>query len=119
PETLNPPLSRTPPLIRPAPPAKGPPPGGKVAGLQEAKLAMRDMKLALAALAVAAVSVIAVAQSGSSQPEQDTAWHNRQAAALASLQASDGWNWLPGGLRWRRTAGDGSGDRPTVRDVVT
>ncbi len=80
---------------------------------------IRDMKLALAALSAAAISVIAMAQSGSSRPEQDTAWHNRQMNALASLQASDGWQWMPGGLRWRRVAGDGSGEHPTVRDVVT
>lgn len=81
---------------------------------------MRDMKMALAALGLAAVSVLAFAQSGPSRPpEQDAAWHNRQSAALAQLQASDGWVSMEGGLRWRRIAGDGTGDRPSVRDVVT
>ena len=39
--------------------------------------------------------------------------------ALAERQASDGWFYLPGGLLWRRVAGDGSGARPTVDDTVT
>lgn len=50
---------------------------------------------------------------------QDTAWHNEQQLALASLKASDGWQSMDGGLRWRRVAGDGSGKHPTVNDVVT
>ncbi len=52
-------------------------------------------------------------------PSHDEAWHNRQQAALAALQPSDGWQVLPGGLKWRRIAGDGSGPRPTVEDTVT
>lgn len=50
---------------------------------------------------------------------QDAAWHNRQSLALASLKASDGWQTMEGGLRWRRIAGDGSGKHPTVADTVT
>lgn len=80
---------------------------------------MRDMKFALAAVAAAAVSVIAYAQTTPSRPEQDTAWLNQQAAALASRQAADGWVWMEGGLRWRRVAGDGTGPKPSVRDTVT
>lgn len=53
------------------------------------------------------------------QPSQDAAWHNRQQIALASRQASDGWQWMEGGLLWRRIAGDGSGKHPTVNDTVT
>ena len=52
-------------------------------------------------------------------PSQDAAWHNRQSLALAERQASDGWYYLPGGVLWRRVAGDGSGPRPTVQDTVT
>ena len=52
-------------------------------------------------------------------PSQDSAWFNQQMSALATLKASDGWSWLPGGLMWRRTAGDGSGIHPTINDVVT
>jgi FKBP-type peptidyl-prolyl cis-trans isomerase FkpA len=50
---------------------------------------------------------------------QDAAWHNRQSLALAQLKASDGWQSLPGGLRWRRIKGDGTGKHPAVQDVVT
>ena len=50
---------------------------------------------------------------------QDMAWHMAQQQALASRQLSDGWSWLPGGVLWRRTKGDGSGERPTVQDRVT
>jgi FKBP-type peptidyl-prolyl cis-trans isomerase FkpA len=52
-------------------------------------------------------------------PSQDAAWHNAQQIALASRQASDGWQWMEGGLLWRRIAGDGSGEHPTVNDTVT
>jgi FKBP-type peptidyl-prolyl cis-trans isomerase FkpA len=43
---------------------------------------------------------------------------NAQMAALAGRQASDGWRWMEGGLLWRRTAGSGTGARPTIDDVV-
>jgi FKBP-type peptidyl-prolyl cis-trans isomerase len=49
---------------------------------------------------------------------QDTAWHNRQQAALAE-RAAQGWYALPGGVLWRRVAGDGTGPHPTVQDTVT
>lgn len=52
-------------------------------------------------------------------PSQDAAWHNRQMLALARLKAADGWHAMPGGLRWRRVKGDGSGRHPSVSDVVT
>ncbi len=32
---------------------------------------------------------------------------------------AEGWSWLPGGVLWRRTKGDGSGAHPTVDDTVT
>lgn len=50
--------------------------------------------------------------------KQDAAWLNEQQAALAALKAEDGWSWMEGGLMWRRVKGDGSGEHPTVRDVV-
>ena len=53
------------------------------------------------------------------QPEQDLAWHNRQQLAVAELSQADGWQVLPGGLKYRRIAGDGSGARPNVEDTVT
>jgi len=51
-------------------------------------------------------------------PSQDAAWHNQQALALASRQASDGWMWMEGGLLWRRIAGEGTGPRPSIDDTV-
>lgn len=74
--------------------------------------------LGAAGLAVAALLLVpALAQ----QPDrsQDPAWHNAQQAALAALKPEDGWRALEGGLQWRRTAGDGTGARPTVADTVT
>lgn len=50
---------------------------------------------------------------------QDVAWHNRQQAYLAALSPTEGWRYLPGGLKWRRIAGNGSGAHPTVADTVT
>ncbi|KPM16936.1 FKBP-type peptidyl-prolyl cis-trans isomerase [Citromicrobium sp. WPS32] len=78
------------------------------------------MKLALA-LAALALPCAAIAQDGATpdQPAHDLAWHNRQQAAIAELKAEDGWQVLPGGLKWRRIAGDGSGPKPTVEDTVT
>lgn len=79
------------------------------------------MKLRLIALLSAMLPSAAMAQ-GEAAPvdhSQDVAWHNRQMLALASRQASDGWRYLPGGVLWRRVAGDGAGARPTVRDTVT
>tara|TARA_R100001224_G_scaffold90987_1_gene60208 strand:+ start:3807 stop:4286 length:480 start_codon:yes stop_codon:yes gene_type:complete len=78
------------------------------------------VKLALA-LAALALPCAAIAQDGATpdQPAHDLAWHNRQQAAIAELKAEDGWQVLPGGLKWRRIAGDGSGPKPTVEDTVT
>lgn len=73
-------------------------------------------------LLVAVLPGVALAQTPEDLAEshsQDAAWHNRQMLALASRQASDGWYYLPGGVLWRRIAGDGSGEHPTVRDTVT
>lgn len=72
---------------------------------------------AAAAALVSAASLPAAAQEAQG-PSQDAAWHNRQQAALAE-RAAQGWYYLPGGVLWRRVAGDGSGAHPTVRDTVT
>ncbi|MEO6041179.1 MAG: FKBP-type peptidyl-prolyl cis-trans isomerase [Croceibacterium sp.] len=71
------------------------------------------------ALAAAVIGLSAAAQEATSAPEHDTAWHNQQALALASRQASDGWRYLPGGALWRRVAGPGTGAHPSVNDTVT
>ena len=74
---------------------------------------------AIAAIFATGIFTPALAQEEAAPPSQDAAWHNRQSLALASRQASDGWGWLPGGVLWRRIAGDGTGAHPTVRDTVT
>jgi len=79
----------------------------------------RTVLSAWAALAAAFATTSALAQDDATGPSQDAAWHNRQMLALAERQASDGWFYLPGGLLWRRVAGDGAGPRPTVDDTVT
>lgn len=73
----------------------------------------------LAALAALLAPASAIAQEAASDPSQDIAWHNAQSLALASRAASGEWHWMSGGLLWRRVAGDGTGQRPTVQDVVT
>jgi FKBP-type peptidyl-prolyl cis-trans isomerase len=79
----------------------------------------RNLIAAVAAL-IALNPLAALAQDAPAPgPSQDAAWHNRQQIALASRQASDGWQWMEGGLLWRRIAGDGSGKHPTVNDTVT
>jgi len=80
---------------------------------------MRKILSACIALVAALAATSAAAQDEPAGPSQDAAWHNRQMLALAERQASDGWGYLPGGLLWRRVAGDGAGARPTVDDTVT
>lgn len=75
--------------------------------------------MAACAAILAILPLGVVAQEASPGPSQDAAWHNAQQLALASRQASDGWYWMEGGLLWRRVAGDGSGERPTINDTVT
>jgi FKBP-type peptidyl-prolyl cis-trans isomerase len=79
----------------------------------------RNILGACAALAAILAASSAAAQEAPAGPSQDAAWHNQQSLALAERQASDGWGYLPGGVLWRRVAGDGSGPRPTVDDTVT
>ena len=77
----------------------------------------------LIAAALLACPVVATAQDAPATDahdvSQDMAWHSAQQLYLASLKSSDGWQALPGGLRWRRIAGDGTGPHPTVADTVT
>ena len=77
-------------------------------------------KLVIAA-ALAAIPTAALAQDGAEQPDrsQDMAWHMAQQEALASRTMAEGWSWLPGGVLWRRTKGNGAGAHPTVDDTVT
>lgn len=78
------------------------------------------MKAALAAAAIVIAAPV-LAQRATPAPDrsQDIAWHNAQQAYFARLTAAEGWRYLPGGLKWRRIAGDGSGAKPTVEDTVT
>lgn len=62
---------------------------------------------------------VATAQDADPNPERGTAWHNQQMIALAQRDESQGWYTLPGGVKWRRVAGNGTGPAPTVNDVVT
>ena len=80
---------------------------------------MKRMIQFAAVFVAAGFSTVATAQDEAAGPSQDAAWHNRQMIALAERQASDGWQWMEGGLLWRRIAGGGSGAHPTVQDVVT
>ena len=74
--------------------------------------------LIAAACLIAPVAALAQAAPETVVTPQDSAWHNRQGLAIASLKAADGWQVLPGNGRWRRVAGDGSGRHPTVADTV-
>lgn len=79
----------------------------------------KHIKTTLAILGLAGISVAALAATAPETQQQSAAWHNAQQAALASREAKDGWSWMEGGLMWRRVKGDGSGERPTVKDTVT
>ncbi|MGB7408753.1 MAG: FKBP-type peptidyl-prolyl cis-trans isomerase, partial [Pontixanthobacter sp.] len=78
------------------------------------------MKLTI--LTAAALSVLAAtpaaAQTAPVDRSQDMAWHSQQQLALASRSFADGWSYEDGGVLWRRVAGDGSGESPTVADRV-
>ena len=78
------------------------------------------MRIAVVALALLAAPATAQeAEAPGLDRSQDIAWHNAQQAYIAALKPAEGWRYLPGGLKWRRIAGDGSGARPTVADTVT
>ena len=77
------------------------------------------MRPALLALALLAAPAMAQDEAPAVDRSQDIAWHNAQQAYIAALKPADGWRYLPGGLKWRRIAGDGTGAKPTVEDTVT
>ena len=77
------------------------------------------MRIAFLALALVAAPVLAQDEPPAVDRSNDIAWQNGQQAYIAALTAADGWRYLPGGLKWRRTAGDGSGAHPSINDVVT
>ncbi len=80
---------------------------------------MNKILLTIAALSLATP---AAAQDVGQEPAPGApgslSWHNTQQSALHSLTPPDGWSTLDGGIKFRRTAGDGTGPAPTVRDVV-
>lgn len=78
---------------------------------------MRAIVLALAL--VGAPTAAQDTETPAIDRSNDIAWQNAQQAYVAGLKAADGWRYLPGGLKWRRIAGDGNGAHPTVEDVVT
>jgi FKBP-type peptidyl-prolyl cis-trans isomerase FkpA len=80
---------------------------------------MRNLKIVMIALTALVAGTILLAQDVPQDVSQDAAWHNRQQLALASRTAKDGWRSIEGGIRWRRTAGNGSGRHPTTADDVT
>ena len=81
----------------------------------------RGATLALGAALIAGAAALAQDGGGEGPPDrsQDMAWVSAQQAALAERAAQPGWQTVEGGVLWRRVAGDGSGPRPTVDDVVT
>ncbi|TIX51761.1 FKBP-type peptidyl-prolyl cis-trans isomerase [Alteraurantiacibacter aquimixticola] len=74
---------------------------------------------------IAAMAALTLALPANAQDEeafdiaQSSEWFNQQQAALAALTPADGWSTLEGGVKFRRTGGDGTGPAPTVRDIVT
>jgi FKBP-type peptidyl-prolyl cis-trans isomerase FkpA len=79
----------------------------------------RKKLIGLVAVVAACGAGLAIAKTQQAGPSQDAAWHNKQMLALAQLKASDGWQSLPGNLRWRRVTGNGTGKHPSVQDTVT
>jgi FKBP-type peptidyl-prolyl cis-trans isomerase FkpA len=79
---------------------------------------MRKAVLVAVAATAGLVAIAVAAAQQAPERSQDAAWHNRQELAIAQLKAADGWRPLPGNVRWRRIAGNGSGRHPTVADTV-
>jgi FKBP-type peptidyl-prolyl cis-trans isomerase len=85
---------------------------------------VRRLGLAVAALAAAALIALqpAYAQEGeapTSPDAQDPAYHARQQLYLLGLTPADGWNFEPGGVRWRWLAYRASPQKPTVASRIT
>ncbi|MGN7997607.1 FKBP-type peptidyl-prolyl cis-trans isomerase [Sphingomonas sp. 22176] len=77
------------------------------------------MARALLAATALLFAVPAMAQEAPADRSQDLRWQSAQSLALASRGSAQGWRVLEGGLRWRRVKGDGSGQHPSVSDMVT
>ena len=78
------------------------------------------MTAAFALLALALPGAAVAQEAGAAeQPTHDLAWYNTQQLAIAELKPEDGWHILPGGLKYRRLSGDGTGPKPTIDDIVT
>ena len=78
------------------------------------------MRGAIALLALALPGAALAQDNGAAEEAtHDLAWHNNQQLAIAELKQEDGWHVLPGGLKYRRIAGDGTGPKPTIADTVT
>jgi FKBP-type peptidyl-prolyl cis-trans isomerase FkpA len=80
---------------------------------------MKHIVLAASFAATIAAPAAAQTQPAPQDITQSAAWFNSQQAALLALTPADGWHELDGGVRFRRTAGDGTGPAPTLRDVVS
>ena len=75
-----------------------------------------------AALMCAAIPAGAQAQDSETAPAteaQNPAWHTQQQLYLLGLTASDGWNFEPGGVRWRWVKYLASERKPKVTDTIT
>lgn len=79
---------------------------------------MTPLHSALAVLAVL-LSVPVPAMASAQDDVAAVAYANRQSLALVERSPARGWTVLPGGLRWRRVQGDGSGRSPIPGDEVT
>ncbi|MGZ8346534.1 MAG: FKBP-type peptidyl-prolyl cis-trans isomerase [Allosphingosinicella sp.] len=72
----------------------------------------------LAGIGLLVAATAAFAQEA--PPANDTAWHNAQMLALASLSPADGWRATASGLRYRRVSGGAGGaPHPSATDTVT
>lgn len=76
------------------------------------------MKRTFLGIALAA-TITSITVNAQDNRMQSSAWFNQQQSALHELSPDDGWATLEGGVRFRRTAGDGTGPAPTVSDIVT